>query len=439
MDAAWRRPAINQFPSAALGFEGGDDDRETVERIHCRHGPVRRRAGRPAQREMGSMTLTGSARIRTGTGARRGAAASPPPRAGLALRQLLLLGGAAVAAAPVALLGAWMEPWVAAAALASGLAVAAAASWWLARRVAAPLREMAEAARRVGAGRFEARARQPGPLEPEELRALDRAFDAMAGEIGRRRAALAAAAPRAEAAHPPNADFHANMSHELRTPLNAIIGFSEVMQAQIYGPIANDKYLSYLGDIHGSGQHLLTMINEILDLAKAESGRMEVQYATVAVPDVIAQALRMVRGRAEAKSITLIADVPSHMPAIESDELKLRQVLINLLSNAVKFTDEGGAVNVSAGADAAGVWLRVSDTGIGIAPSDLNRVLEPFCQAEHVQERHREGTGLGLPLARKLVELMGGSFALSSDYGVGTKIEICLPWARTRSAARRAA
>ena len=181
------------------------------------------------------------------------------------------------------------------------------------------------------------------------------------------------------------------------------------------------------------------MINQVLDLAKVESGRMNVHYEPVSLADIVEQSVRMVRPRADAKSLTIEIDAPWDLPAIHGDEVKLRQVMINLLSNAVKFTPSGGAVSVTASIDADMAWLRVRDTGIGIAEADLARVLEPFCQVDSPLGRSTEGTGLGLSLSKKLAEIMGGELTLSSAVGLGTKVEIRIPRARPAHAAPRKA
>jgi signal transduction histidine kinase len=302
------------------------------------------------------------------------------------------------------------------------------------------LARIATVLQRLAAGDFEARVGILPPTAPRDVATLGAAADAMAASIGRRKQELSEMTTRAQLASRGKSEFLANMSHELRTPLNAIIGFTELMQHEVYGPLANDKYRTCAGDIRESGEHLLRMINQILDLAKAESGRMKVHYDPVSLADVVQQSVRMLRPRADVKSIVIEVDAPHELPAIDGDELKLRQVMINLIANAVKFTPPGGVVSVSAAIDGDHAWLRVRDTGIGIAEADIARVFEPFRQADNPLGRHTEGTGLGLPLSSKLVEIMGGRLTLSSALGMGTKVEICVPRGRpAASGARKAA
>lgn len=222
-------------------------------------------------------------------------------------------------------------------------------------------------------------------------------------------------------------EFLASMSHELRTPLNAIIGFSEVLVEQMFGPL-NDKQLEYLRDIHASGQHLLTLINDVLDLSKIESGRMELDPAEVDVPQLLESAMYLVRERAERQGLklTLVLD-----PAVQNwvlDERKIKQVLINLLSNAVKFTPAGGEVTVQARRpDPGRMEVAVIDTGCGIAPQEQEQVFEEFRQASGNYLRKSEGTGLGLALARRFVELHGGRLGLHSTPGLGSTFTFTLP------------
>ncbi len=357
-------------------------------------------------------------------------------QARLALALFVAFAGAAVL--PVLLQGA-ASGWSAAAGILLAVAAAAVASAVATYRWSRSLDRVAAAMQRFAAGEFDARVDILPARAPRQAVALARIFDAMAEAIGRRKADLAAAALRAQVANRDKSDFLANMSHELRTPLNAIIGFAELMQHEVYGPLANDKYLSCAGDIRASGQHLLTMINQVLDLAKVESGRMTVHYEPVSLADIVEQSVRMVRPRTDAKSLTIEIDAPCDLPAIDGDEIKLRQVMINLLSNAVKFTEPGGAVCVTAGIDGDKAWLRVRDTGIGIAEGDIARVLEPFCQVDSPLGRRTEGTGLGLPLSKKLAEIMGGQLTLSSAVGLGTRVEIRIPRTRPGHAASRKA
>jgi signal transduction histidine kinase len=334
--------------------------------------------------------------------------------------------------------GEWSRPLAAAVVLA--LAAAAAAGAIVTHRWSRSIDRIAATMQRLAAGALDARVGVLPAPAPRRIVALGRSIDAMAEAVSRREADLAALTMRAQLANRDKSEFLANMSHELRTPLNAIIGFSELVQHQVYGPLPNEKYLSCVGDIRASGQHLLTMINQVLDLAKAESGRMSVHCEPVSLADIVEQSVRMVHPRADAKALTIEIDAPRDLPPIEGDEIKLRQVLINLLSNAVKFTEPGGAVCVSAMVDADLAWLRVRDTGIGIAEGDIARVLEPFCQVDNPRGRQAEGTGLGLPLSRKLAEIMGGQLILSSAIGLGTKVEICVPrTGRGPAAARKAA
>ena len=240
--------------------------------------------------------------------------------------------------------------------------------------------------------------------------------------------AVEAALQRAAQASEAKSMFLANVSHELRTPLNAITGFSALMQGQAFGPIGNGRYLGYLEDIHSSGQHLLAVINDLIDLARAESGRLDIEDDDVDVAEIVAGALRMIGVRAAAAGLTITTDLPPAMPLLRADGRRLRQVLLNLLSNAVKFTPSGGALRVVVGYDErGGLEITVSDTGIGIAAEDLARVMESFGQAGNLYQRKHEGSGLGLPLARRIVELHGGRLDLRSEPGRGTSVSIRLP------------
>jgi len=221
-------------------------------------------------------------------------------------------------------------------------------------------------------------------------------------------------------------EFLANMSHELRTPLNAIIGFSEVLIERMFGEL-NEKQADYMNDIHTSGKHLLSLINDILDLAKVESGRMELELSSFHLPGALENAMTLIRERAQRHGITLALNVDERAGAFIADERKLKQIVLNLLSNAVKFTPDGGRIEVGARLDTDKVEVSVKDTGIGIAPEDQEAVFEEFRQVGRNYTNKQEGTGLGLALTRKFVELHGGSIRLESEPGKGSTFTFTLP------------
>ncbi|HEY3555168.1 MAG TPA: GAF domain-containing sensor histidine kinase, partial [Casimicrobiaceae bacterium] len=229
-----------------------------------------------------------------------------------------------------------------------------------------------------------------------------------------------------EIANKHKSEFLANMSHELRTPLNAIIGFSEVLLERLFGDL-NVKQDDYLKDIHSSGKHLLSLINDILDLSKIEAGRMELEPSRVDVDTAIANALTLIRERAQAHGIALAKDVDASLGTIVADERKFKQILLNLLSNAVKFTPDGGRIEVNARRVDGAAQIAVSDTGIGIAPEDRAAVFEEFRQVGRDYTKKQEGTGLGLALTRKFVELHGGRIWLESTPGRGSTFTFTIP------------
>jgi signal transduction histidine kinase len=229
-----------------------------------------------------------------------------------------------------------------------------------------------------------------------------------------------------EAANRHKSEFLANMSHELRTPLNAIIGFSEVLGERLFGEL-NEKQAEYTDDILSSGQHLLSLINEILDLSKVEAGRMELELATFDLPLAVDNARTFVRERATKHGITLDVAVDERLGDYVGDERKIKQILLNLLSNAVKFTPEGGRIGIKARQADDSVEISVTDTGIGIAPEDQPKIFEEFRQVGSDYSHKVEGTGLGLTLAKKFVELHGGRIWVESEVGKGSKFTFTLP------------
>jgi len=229
-----------------------------------------------------------------------------------------------------------------------------------------------------------------------------------------------------EAANRHKSEFLANMSHELRTPLNAIIGFSEVLQEKLFGEL-NEKQAEYTDDILTSGRHLLSLINEILDLSKVEAGRMELELATFDLPLAIDNARTFVRERATRHGITLDVKIDERLGDIVGDERKIKQILLNLLSNAVKFTPEGGRVGINARQTNGTAEISVTDTGIGIAPEDQPKIFEEFRQVGTDYAHKVEGTGLGLTLAKKFVELHGGRIWVESEVGKGSTFVFTLP------------
>jgi len=239
---------------------------------------------------------------------------------------------------------------------------------------------------------------------------------------------LLIARDEARAADRAKSEFLAAMSHELRTPLNAVLGFSEIIKDETLGPVGSVQYRDYAGDIHDSGKHLLGLINDILDLSKIESGTDDLHEDTIEIPKIIHSALKLVEQRAKQGAIKLQVEIADQLPALRADERKLKQILVNLLSNAVKFSDSGGEV-------ALWVWCRpdsghvfqIIDTGIGIAPEDIPKALSRFGQIDADLNRQYEGTGLGLPLTKALIELHGGTMDLQSRVGVGTIVTVCFP------------
>ena len=237
---------------------------------------------------------------------------------------------------------------------------------------------------------------------------------------------LTEAAASAEAQSRDKSQFLANISHELRTPLNAIIGFSEIIktEAQLQG-----EHSEHINDINNSGKHLLSLINDILDFSKAEAGKLQIDWQETDASKLIRNSLRLVIPRAESAQVTLVEDLPKEHLVMITDGKKLKQVLLNLLSNAVKFTPAGGEVQCAAWQDIAtkNMMIQVKDTGIGIAAKDISKVMSAFGQVDSKLSRKYEGTGLGLPLSKKFVEIMGGTFTIESEEGEGTTISISLP------------
>ena len=286
---------------------------------------------------------------------------------------------------------------------------------------------------------FESRhARKNGTLYPVEVRLqLSRSetppvFVAIVADISDRKVAeeaMEVAMQEAELANRAKSEFLANMSHELRTPLNAIIGFSEIIQSETFGPVGSPKYRDYVSDIHESGKHLLALINDVLDLSKIEAGQMQLHEQTIDVPAVIRSAMGFMAERAREGGVTLAAELgPDPLPLLLADRRMVMQILANLLSNAVKFTPSGGRVAVKAWYGPHGGYVvQVVDNGIGMALEDIPKALARFGQVDSGLQRAHEGTGLGLPLTKSLIELHGGSLDLQSEVGAGTTVTVRFP------------
>ena len=250
----------------------------------------------------------------------------------------------------------------------------------------------------------------------------------IANAVAQRTAELARARDQAELASRTKTEFLANVSHELRTPLNAIIGFAEVMGSEMFGSIGDRRYRGYVRDIRDSGIHLLAVINDILDLAKIEAGREELQEEEIDLESLATSCVRIVGERAAENGLTLVVDVPPGMPAIVADGRKLKQILINLMSNAIKFTPNGGRISLTARLDEAlDCEIVVRDNGIGMSMEDIPKAMSSFGQVDSTLGRRFDGTGLGLPLTKHLTELHGGQLSIHSAPGSGTAVRIVLP------------
>jgi two-component system cell cycle sensor histidine kinase PleC len=264
----------------------------------------------------------------------------------------------------------------------------------------------------------------------ESLRAMVSQLESSQDKLSLLARKYEVALTRAEAANQAKSEFLANMSHELRTPLNAINGFSEIMAGEMFGPLGDARYKGYAADILKSGQHLLSLINDILDMAKIEAGKLTLHYETVSLKEVCDDALRLMRGKIQEAGLTATLDAPD-LPEVEADHRGLRQVMLNLISNAVKFTPEGGSIVVALSQPGNGqVRVAVTDTGIGIAPEDIERLARPFEQVEGQHSKTTQGTGLGLALTKSLIEMHGGTLSIESEPGRGTTVSFIMPRSR---------
>ena len=218
------------------------------------------------------------------------------------------------------------------------------------------------------------------------------------------------------------------MNHELRTPLNAILGFSEILQTELFGKMDDNRYAEYAADIHESGSRLLEVVNDILDLSRIEAGQVSLREQPINFPDIVDRVLTMVRGRAMESGVEITTRLAKDLPEMYADVRIMRQILVNLVSNALKFTGRGKSIGISAKINVDGEYIVcVSDEGSGIEKDLMERVLEPFGQADGSFTRTHEGVGLGLPLAKSFVEMHGGTLRLESEVGVGTKVYLAFP------------
>jgi len=266
------------------------------------------------------------------------------------------------------------------------------------------------------------------------------AYDGVCLDVTARREAdllLRAAKDEAEMAARTKTAFLSMMSHELRTPLNAVIGFAEMLQMQMLGPLGSPRYSEYVRDIHGSATHLLSLVNDLLDVTSIESGRRELHEELVSVARVVDDVLKIIQASATREQLTITTRLPPDLPDIRADPLALRQVLLNLLSNAVKFTRPAGRIDVTADVDRDGrLTIGVRDTGAGMPPQDIPKILSGVSRTANPYVRSRQGAGLGLPITKSLVELHGGRISIDSQPGTGTNVQVVLPADRVMSATR---
>jgi two-component system cell cycle sensor histidine kinase PleC len=240
---------------------------------------------------------------------------------------------------------------------------------------------------------------------------------------------------RAEAGNKAKSRFLATMSHELRTPLNAIMGFSEVMEKELLGPVGNETYREYARNIYSSGSHLLNIINEILDLSRIEAGRYELHEETIRLTDVAEDCERLIKLKADSKGLQIVEDFAADLPQVWADPRALRQICLNLLSNALKFTPKGGRITITImPIDDGGLMMSVRDTGPGIPKDEIPKVMQAFGQGSLAHESAEGGTGLGLPIVQNLIQLHGGTFTLKSELRKGTEVTVTLPKQRVLQA-----
>jgi len=321
-----------------------------------------------------------------------------------------------------------------------GFIAAALISWLLAGLLTGPVRAAIAAAQDIAKGNLDTQFPAVASGAPAEFQELGDAFNRMAQDVAaasRQRdqaeQEYAHALFSADRASRAKSAFLANMSHELRSPLNSIIGFSDMMNRKTWGPLGDDRYAEYVAGIERSGQHLLAIINDILDLSKIEAGETAVEEDEIDIAKIVGECLAMLSGSAQDGDIRLQAVVPDRFPRLRADQRHVAQVILNLVSNAIKFTPAGGRVTVGAYTrPGSGIQIAVTDTGVGIANEDISRILLPFSQVAVNKVRgKRDGTGLGLPICKSLMELHGGSLSIDSKDGLGTAVVVTFPAERT--------
>ena len=303
-----------------------------------------------------------------------------------------------------------------------------------------PMRQIATTAQRVTLYKDYSLRVTSGALAhvPHELELLMESFNAMLKEVEdrdsrltRKTGELEKSKQLTEAANVAKSQFMANISHELRTPLNAIIGFSTILESQRFGPLGHDKYVEYVKDIRDSGRHLLDIINDILDLSKAEAGKLSVKFELLVLSRLVEKALNIISGQAQEAKVDVYTDLPESLPKIVADRVRLMQILLNLLSNAVKFTPQGGKIIIRVRAEAGKgnvhfFVIEIQDTGIGMTEEEIRNAFVSFNQADAGLNRKFEGAGLGLPLTKRLVELHHGKIKIDSIKGHGTTVTVRL-------------
>lgn len=310
----------------------------------------------------------------------------------------------------------------------TGMMLAIVFSWWLSRFLAKPIISIGEAAASVASGEMRTQVAELPVGSPRELHGLSSAFNGMVTQLREREERLRIVKDEAVSANRAKTDFLANMSHELRTPLNAIIGFSEMIKVETFGPVGAKKYAEYVDDIHNSGSHLLNVINDVLDMSKIESGRIEPSFGQIDMAKIAETCISFSTDRANKGQVGLKTSIRGDLPELFADGRMMKQIILNLLSNAIKFTPPRGTVELSISCDAQrGCVVQVRDNGIGMDPSKLNIVMRPFGQIDARLDRSYEGTGLGLPLVKSMVDMHAGTLDIETALGQGTTVTFTIP------------